>query len=55
MVGYQQETFWNKWHSGYREVFPFPDYPVLNAGGNENQKSNGSASEFALQAIFWTL
>ena len=52
MAGYQQETFWNKWHSGYREVFPFPDYPVLNAGGNENQKSQGSASEYALQAFF---
>jgi TonB-linked SusC/RagA family outer membrane protein len=52
MAGYQQETFWNKWHSGYREEFPFPDYPVLNAGGSENQKSNGSASEFALQAFF---
>ncbi len=52
MAGYQQETFWNKWHSGYREEFPFPDYPVLNAGGSENQKSEGSASEFALQAFF---
>lgn len=52
MIGYQEETFWNKWHSGYREVFPFPDYPVLNSGGNENQRSNGSASEYALQAIF---
>jgi hypothetical protein len=39
MAGYQQETFWNKWHSGYREEFPFPDYPVLNAGGSENQRS----------------
>ncbi len=52
MAGYQQETFWNKWHSGYREEYAFPDYPVLNAGGSENQRSNGSASEFALQALF---
>jgi TonB-linked SusC/RagA family outer membrane protein len=52
MAGYQQESFWNKWHSGYREVFPFPDYPVLNAGGQENQKSSGSASDYALQSIF---
>ena len=52
MAGYQQETFWTKWHSGYREEYPFPDYPVLNAGGNENQKSNGSAEEYALQAFF---
>ena len=55
MGGYQQETYWNKWHSGYREVFPFPDYPVLNAGGNENQKSSGSASAYALQALFGRL
>ncbi len=55
MAGYQQETFWNKWHTGYREVFPFPDYPVLNAGGQENQKSSGSASDYALQAIFGRL
>jgi TonB-linked SusC/RagA family outer membrane protein len=52
MLGYQQEEFWNKWHEGYREVFPFPDYPVLNAGGQENQKSNGSASDYALQSVF---
>ncbi len=52
MAGYQQEYFLNKWHSGYREVFPFPDYPVLNAGGEENQKARGSASEYALQAFF---
>jgi TonB-linked SusC/RagA family outer membrane protein len=52
MAGYQQESFWNRWHSGYREVFPFPDYPVLNAGGQENQKSSGSASDYALQSVF---
>ncbi|MDR2498934.1 MAG: SusC/RagA family TonB-linked outer membrane protein, partial [Tannerellaceae bacterium] len=52
MAGYQQESFWNKWHEGYREIFPFPDYPVLNAGGQENQKSNGSASDYALQSAF---
>jgi TonB-linked SusC/RagA family outer membrane protein len=55
MAGYQQETFWNKWHTGYREVFPFPDYPVLNAGGEENQKASGSASDYALQAVFGRL
>ncbi len=52
MAGYQQESYWNKWHLGYREVFPFPDYPVLNAGGEENQKSRGAASDYALQAFF---
>ncbi len=52
MAGYQQETYWNQWHSGYREVFNFPDYPVLGIGGEENQKSNGSALDYALQAFF---
>lgn len=55
MAGYQQETFWNKWHTSYREVFPFPDYPVLNAGGSDNQKSSGSASDYALQSVFGRL
>ena len=52
MAGYQQETFWTKWSRGYREDFPFPDYPVLDAGGQENQRSAGSASDYALQAVF---
>ncbi len=52
MAGYQQEDYWYKWHTGYREVFTFPDYPVLNAGGQENQKASGSASDYALQAVF---
>jgi TonB-linked SusC/RagA family outer membrane protein len=55
MVGYQQETYWYKWHTSYREVFPFPDYPVLNAGGSDNQKSSGSASDYALQSVFGRL
>ena len=55
MAGYQQEAYWGKSHSGTREEFPFPDYPVLNAGGEENQKANGSGSEYALQAIFGRL
>ncbi len=52
LLGYQQEDYRNDQLSGYREVFPFPDYPVLNAGGEENQKTNGSASEWALQSFF---
>ena len=52
MIGYQQESFWSKWHSGNREVFTFPEYPVLDAGGQENQKATGSANEYALQAVF---
>jgi len=50
--GYQQEDFRNDGHRGYREVFAFPDYPVLSAGGEENQKAYGWASEWALQSLF---
>ncbi|KAA6334574.1 TonB-dependent receptor SusC [termite gut metagenome] len=52
MAGYQQDGFRTDWHEGYREVYPFPDYPVLNAGGEENQKATGSAAEYALQSLF---
>lgn len=52
LLGYQQEDYRNDGLSGYRENFPFPDYPVLNSGGEENQKSNGYASEWALQSFF---
>lgn len=50
--GYQQEDFRNEGHSGTRENYAFPDYPVLGAGSEENQKSNGWASEWALQSLF---
>lgn len=55
LLGYQQEDYRNDALSGYREVFPFPDYPVLNSGGEENQKAYGSASEWALQSFFGRL
>jgi TonB-linked SusC/RagA family outer membrane protein len=55
MVGYQQEDYRQDWHEGYREVYAFPDYPVLNAGGEENQKATGSATEYALQSVFGRL
>ena len=52
MLGYQQDDFRNDGHSGYRENFAFPDYPVLSAGGEDNQKAYGWASEWALQSLF---
>ena len=52
MLGYQQELYTFKWYTGYREEYAFVDYPVLNAGGLENQQSSGSAGELALQAVF---
>ena len=55
MAGYQQEDYRNDGHRGYREEFAFPDYPVLNAGGEENQKAYGWASDWALQSLFGRL
>ena len=55
LVGYQQESFWYKYHNAYREVFTFPEYPVLDAGGQENQRATGTANEYALQAVFGRL
>ncbi len=52
MVGYQQEDFRNDGHRGYRENFAFDDYPVLSAGGEDNQKAYGWASDWALQSFF---
>ena len=52
MVGYQQDDFRNKTHSGYRENYAFPDYPVLNGGGALNQKAYGTETEWALQSVF---
>jgi len=52
LIGYQQESYWYKYHSAYREVFTFPEYPVLDAGGQDNQKAGGTANEYALQAVF---
>jgi TonB-linked SusC/RagA family outer membrane protein len=55
LAGYQQEDFRNDVLSGYREVFPFPDYPVLNSGGELNMKAYGYANEWALQSFFGRL
>ncbi|OFX32002.1 MAG: hypothetical protein A2W90_07950 [Bacteroidetes bacterium GWF2_42_66] len=55
LLGYQQEDYRNDGLKGYRETFPFPDYPVLNSGGEENQKAYGWASEWALQSFFGRL
>jgi TonB-linked SusC/RagA family outer membrane protein len=52
LAGYQQDSHTNEGHKGYRENFAFPEYPVLSTGGEENQKSYGWASEWALQSLF---
>ena len=52
MVGYQQEDHRYDMHKGYRENYAFPDYPVLDAGGEENQKAYGNSYEWSLRSIF---
>lgn len=52
LAGYQQEDYRNDGHRGERENYAFPDYPVLNAGGEDNQKAYGWAYEWALQSLF---
>ncbi|MDP2338301.1 MAG: TonB-dependent receptor [Bacteroidota bacterium] len=55
LFGFQQEDYRNDGLTGYRESFAFPNYPVLNSGGELNQKSYGWASEWALQSFFGRL
>lgn len=55
LLGYQQDSYRYDMHSGSRLDFPFSDFPVLDAGGIEGQKSNGTAKEFALQSLFGRL
>lgn len=55
LLGYQQEDYRYDELHGYRENFPFPDYPVLDSGGEENQKAYGSAHEWALRSYFGRL
>ena len=52
MVGYQQEDHRYDMHRGYRENYAFPDYPVLDAGGEDNQKAYGNSFEWSLRSIF---
>ena len=52
LFGYQQEDYRYDNHRGYRENYVFPDYPVLDAGGEENQKAYGNSSEWALRSYF---
>ena len=48
LLVYQQEVYHGlEWHA-YRERYMFPDYPELNAGGESNQRAQGTQYENAL-------
>lgn len=55
LAGASREDYSSKNMSGYRENFIFPEYPVLDAGSAQNQKSSGAGEEWALQSLFGRL
>lgn len=52
LAGFQEENYTNRWFSAYRENFILPEYDVLAAGSQENQRSDGSGSDWALRSFF---
>lgn len=50
--GFQREDQTNDWVSAYREVFILPDYQEINSGNRLNERTGGSASQWALQSYF---
>jgi TonB-linked SusC/RagA family outer membrane protein len=50
--GFQQEDLSNQYITAYREVFPLPDYQVIDAGNRLNERTGGSASHWALRSFF---
>ena len=52
IAGYQQEDQRYDMHKGQRENYAFPDYPVLDAGGEENQKAYGNSWQWSLRSWF---
>lgn len=51
-AGYQQEDLVNNFISGYREVFPLPQYQYLNSGNRANEQTGGAGHHWALQSLF---
>lgn len=52
LLGFSREDMSNDWFSAYREVFIFPEYEKLNAGGDINKDNSGSGTGWALQSFF---
>lgn len=55
LLGFSREKYSNYWFSAYREVFLFPEYSVLNAGGEENKSNGGAGGGWSLQSYFGRL
>lgn len=52
LLGSSLETFKTTSFRAYRDGFTFPEYPVLDAGSQDNREATGNASEWALQSFF---
>lgn len=53
LLGVSRETMSQRYYSASRQSLPYPDYPVLNVGAEDETMSNaGTRSEWALQSFF---
>ena len=52
LAGFSVETHGEDLVTASRDNFAFPQYPVLNAGSRENQKSGGTGTAWILQSYF---
>ena len=51
LAGWQDEDYWERWFSGSRRGFDLPGYDVLDAGAKDEQKAEGTGSEWALRSF----
>ncbi|MFC5411945.1 SusC/RagA family TonB-linked outer membrane protein [Larkinella bovis] len=52
LVGYNQESFHNRYLTGARQKFPSYDLKELNAASADGQSTAGTAYEWAIQSLF---
>lgn len=52
LAGWQDEDYWERWFSGSRRGFDLPGYDVLDAGAKDEQKAEGTGSDWALRSFF---
>src|SRR5690606_11944167 len=52
LIGYNQESFKDRYLNGKRIDFPTIDLKELDAGASEGQSTGGGATEWAIQSFF---
>ncbi len=56
LLGASRETMGQRYYSASRQSLPYPDYPVLNVGAEDETMNNaGTRSEWVLQSYFGRL